>query len=326
MKTVEKILQKFLPFRWLLVKAKHIHPPGFEGLDLYSVMEFFIQQVKNIGFSQRAAAISFNVLMALPTGLIFLCTLVPYLPSAIQVEKQLLTAMKDVLIDKKTYNLLAGIIHDFFNTQRSGLLSFSALTAIFFSSNAIMGIMDTFDRSYFEERSSRFLSMRRTALKLTVLLIIFIICTVVLISAQGPVATFFLNKVHMNTPTVRWFIQISRWLILGVLNFFTITTIYRVAPAVKNKWRVTSPGAILACFLTIATSVLFSVWVNEFGRFNEIYGSLGTVLILMNLLYINSLVLLIGFELNVSITAIKARKLMDEQLITNNLKIAPKVD
>jgi len=322
MKKVEQILMRFPPFRWVLAKSRHIHPPGFEGLDLYSVMGFFISQVKNIGFSQRAAAISFNVLMALPAGLIFLCTLVPYLPSAIQVEKQLLTAVKDVLMDKKTYNLMAGIIHDFFNTQRSGLLSFSALAAIFFSSNAMMGIMRTFDRSYFEERSSKFLAKRGTAIKLTVLLVLFIICTVILISAQGPVKTFFLKKLHINTPTVRWIIQMSRWIILAILNFFTIATIYREAPAVKNRWRLASPGAILACFLTILTTVLFSFWVNEFGRFNEIYGSLGTVLILMNLLYINSLVLLIGFELNVSITAIKAKNLMAAQVEADKLKLA----
>ncbi|TAD85645.1 MAG: YihY/virulence factor BrkB family protein [Bacteroidetes bacterium] len=305
MQRLKHIVLRQKPIKWLVQRAQRYHPPGFAGLPLYSVLKFFIEKAQNVGFSTRAAAISFNILMALPAGLIFLCTLVPYLPAAVDAEKNLLAALNDVLLDKNTYRVMAGIIHDFFGTPRRGLLSFSAMAAIFFSSNAIMGIIRAFDHSYFEARSSIFLSKRWTAIKLTSFLILFVIATVLLLSVQGAVQTFFLKKLHINTPTVRWIIQILRWATLLLLNYLSIAAIYRVAPAVKNRWPLGSPGAILACFLTVTTTLGFSIWVSAFGRFNEIYGSIGTVLILMNLLYINSLVLLIGFELNVSIAALK---------------------
>jgi membrane protein len=312
MKRLENIVLRWPPVRWLVQKSKRCRPRGFSGLPLYDVVMFFIDQAKNIGFSTRSAAISFNILMALPAALIFLCTLVPYLPTAVEAEKNLLAALRDVLVDQEAYTVMADIIHDFFGTPRSGLLSFSAIGAIFFSSNAMMGIMRAFDDSYFESRSPVFLAKRWTAIKLTSLLIFFVIASVLLLSAQGPIKTFFLNKLHINTPIVRLTIQVSRWIILLLLNFFTIAAIYRFAPAVKNRWRLASPGAILACFLTVITTIGFSIWVEEFGRFNEIYGSIGTVLILMNLLYINSLVLLIGFELNVSIAALKTRERVEQ--------------
>lgn len=312
MTKLEKRFAGWRPVRWLLEKSRHWILPGFEGVPLYDVIVFFRQQVSRIGFSSRASGISFNSLMALPAALIFLCTLVPYLPKAVHFERHLLRALSQVLNNEGTYRTIAGIIHDFFTTQRSGLLSFSFLAAIFFSSNAMMGIMRTFDRSYFEERSSRFLAKRWTAIKLTSLLILLVFTTIILFATQGPVRSFLLKSLQLDTPVVRSIIRSLRWVLIVLLNYFSIAFIYRLAPAVKNRWPLNSPGAILATALTFLTSFLFGLWVDHFGRFNKVYGSIGTMLIVMNLVYINSLVLLIGFELNVSITAVKAKLLVQQ--------------
>lgn len=304
---VERIILS-LPFvRNLLKWSKRISLPGFQEMPLYDVFLFFVQQVKKIGFSERAAAISFNILVALPAALIFLCTLVPYIPSTFEFEVQLLRAIKDVLRNEETYHLVAEIITDFFNTPRKGLLSFSFIAGVFFSSNAMMGIMHTFDRSYFEERSSRFMAKRWTAIKLTSLLILLIIASVLLMATQGPIKNYILAKFHWDNPFIRYIFEWSRWVVILMLTYLTIAFIYRWGPAVKVKWSIISPGTILATMLVILTTWLFSIWVNNFASYNKVYGSIGTVLILMNLVYFNSLILLIGFEINVSITAIKAR-------------------
>jgi membrane protein len=100
-------------------------------------------------------------------------------------------------------------------------------------------------------------------------------------------------------------------MIIILLFFASISYIYRHAPAVDKKWRLINPGSILATFLMLLMTLLFSWWVSRFGNFNQLYGSIGTVLIMMVLIFINSLVLLIGFELNVSITSLK--KIADER-------------
>jgi membrane protein len=88
--------------------------------------------------------------------------------------------------------------------------------------------------------------------------------------------------------------------------FFSVAFIYKYAPAIQKKWRLASPGSLLATFLIIAFTYFFSIWVNNFASYNKVYGSLGSILILMLLVFVNSLVLLIGFELNVSINSLKS--------------------
>jgi len=306
MTNLERKIYEWRPVAILLRKSKKTVLPGFQGMPLYDVMKFFFNQITKIGFTERAASISFNILVALPAGLIFLCTLVPYLPTAIDFQNQLLSTLRDVLRNEKTYQLAAGIINDFFTTTRGDLLSVSFLTGIFFSSNAMMGIMTTFDNSYFEVGRGKFLAKRWMAIKLTALLVLLIIVSMLLLATQGPLKTLFLRRLGWDNFITRTIFEYSRWVIILLITYFTIAFIYRWGPAMVVKWKILSPGAILATALTILTTLLFSIWVNNFASYNKVYGSIGTVLILMNLIYINSLVLLIGFEVNASIAAIKA--------------------
>ena len=305
----ERLILNLKPIDWTLGKTKKIFLPGFEGIPLYDVIFFYGKQVRRIGFNERAAAISFNFLMAIPAGMIFLFTLIPYLPVDKEFIKQLLRTIHDILQNEKTYNLVRTVIIDVFDTPRKGLLSFSFIIALFFASNAMMGVMRTFDRSFFQERKRRFMYKRWTAIKLTFLLLMLVFVSILLLTTQGPIARAFHNMLGWQRTTVRSVINIVRWLIIILLNFFSIAFIYRMAPAIKTRWNTFSPGAVMASLLTILTSYVFSIWVNNFGRYNQLYGSIGTLLIIMNLVYINALILLVGFEVNVSITTLKLRKI-----------------
>lgn len=287
----------------------NLKPKRLNGGSVYEVFRFYNVQSQRIGFSMRASAISFNMLMAIPAGLIFLCTLVPYAPESIHFQDEIENTLNQVVKDPKTLSFLVNLIDDFFNKQRSGLLSFSFIAALFFSSNAMMGIMRCFDKSYFESRKTYFLAKRLTAIKLTCMIIILLTTFIVVISTNQVLKNYLQREFHEIKPALNFAIDVIRWVLLFSLNFFIISFIYRYAPAVKNKWSIFSPGAIVACVLTILTTWLFGIWVNNFANFNKIYGSIGTLLIIMNLLYINSLALLVGFELNVSITAVKNKYL-----------------
>ena len=95
------------------------------------------------------------------------------------------------------------------------------------------------------------------------------------------------------------------------LIFYTFAFIYKFGPAVTKRWKLLTPGSILGSLLSVLATIGFSIFVNNFGRYNALYGSIGTVIVLMIVIYINSLVLLIGYELNASIHSIKA--LADER-------------
>lgn len=287
--------------RW----SQHITLPGFQKLPLYDVIVFFIKQMRKVGLNERAAAISFNFLMAIPAATIFLCTLLPYLPISAQITDELLTLTEDITPNDDTYFAIKGFLEDFLQTPRSGLLSLGFLLAVFYASNAMMGIMRTFNKSLIYISRRNFLESRWMAIKLTTLLIVLVIATMILLATQGKILTWILERMNiMNNFTVS-IIQIVRWILLVALFYYAIAFIYKYAPAVHKRWRLTSPGTILATFLILVTAWLFSFWVTSFGSFNKVYGSIGTILIIMVLVYINSMVLLIGFELNVSIHSLK---------------------
>jgi membrane protein len=124
---------------------------------------------------------------------------------------------------------------------------------------------------------------------------------------QGQVLKF----IGIHKASIRTIIVNARWVVVVILFFACISYIYRHAPAVHKKWKLINPGSILATVLMLLLTLLFSWWVSRFGQYNQIYGSIGTVLILMILIFINSLILLIGFELNVSINSL--RKIADER-------------
>ena len=125
---------------------------------------------------------------------------------------------------------------------------------------------------------------------------------------------WILNWLNIDNLIVKWLIIILRWVVIVGLFFYSIAFIYRHAPSVEKKWKLISPGSIVACTLIILFTFIFSFWINNFAAYS-IYGSIGTILILMIFINFISLVLLIGFELNLSIKLLKGqsdKRLKDE--------------
>ena len=280
-------------------------------MPLYDVIYFFISQVKKVGLNDRARSISFSFLTAIPAAAIFLCTLIPYLPVSKQVTHQLMLITKDITPNQNTSLLVQNFLNDFLKKPRNGLLSFGFLLAVFYSSNAMIGIMRSFNKSLIYNHKRNFLQTRWMAVKLTVLIIGLVIGSVAILVTQDELLKKILAMMHIKNHSAAWLFKTLRWVVIIPLFYFSIAFIYKYAPAVKKRWNLSSPGTTLATFLIIITTLVFSYWVNKFGTYNKVYGSIGTILILMLLIYFNSLVLLIGYELNVSIHHLKV--MVDER-------------
>jgi membrane protein len=292
--------------RYVQAKSKLIILPGFEGVPLYDVVMFFVHQMNKVGINDRAAAVSFNFLMAIPAGTIFLCTLIPYMPISREITIELLDLFKMFAPDEQTYGLVANFLNDFLNTPRSGLLSLGFLVAVYYASNAVMAIMRSFNRSLHYYKSMGFLKERWTAIKLTTMLMLILITTITLLVTQGALFAYLMELWDITNPFLRQLIHSIRWIIIVLLILYSIGYVYKYAPAITKRWKLTSPGAIFATFLVVLSTFAFSFWVNNFGTYNKVYGSIGTILILMFLIYLISLILLIGYELNVCIHSLKA--------------------
>jgi membrane protein len=305
---LERILITRTPLAFVLRKSKHWYLPGFEGVPLYDVLRFFYRQIKTVGLTERAAAVSYNFIMAIPPSFLFLFTLIPHLPfiSSKSLKTQLHVLILDIIPAKEHNENLIKFVDSFLKESKIGLLSFGLLLALFFASNAMMGLMRSFNKNYIGFEKRRGLQKRWVAIRLTVLIFGLVLGCLIVLITQGAVIKWLGVKSNFWLEFIFYF----RWVVIIALIFYSIAFIYKYAPAVKKRWKLTSPGTILATFLSLMATLGFSSFVNNFGRYNALYGSIGTIIMLMALIFINSLVLLIGFELNVSI---KSLQLIAEQ-------------
>jgi membrane protein len=289
------------PANWLIRQSQKIRLPGFQGIPLYDVLKFFFKQIRKVGITERAAAISFNCVMAIPPIIIFLCTLIPYLPISSEFIRQLHGLIRDVIPGEKNNSAIIKFIDDIIKKPKNDLLSLGFLLALFYSSNAVIGIMRAFDKNYVGFKKRKMINRRVTALQLTSVLFVLMFASLLVLIMQSSV----LKWIGLKSAMVRQIIGHGRWVVIVLLFFSSVSFIYRYAPFVHKRWKLINPGCILATTLMLLFTLFFSYWVNNFSNYNKLYGSISTILILMLLIYFNSVVLLIGFELNVSISSIK---------------------
>ena len=298
---LERKIYSSRPFRFLETRSRKLSLPGLDGISLHEIITFFVGQVKKVGLIDRARSIAFSFLIAIPAAAIFICTLIPYMPVHKKILQQLLLLTKDVTPNQNTYVLVSQFLEDFLAKPRVGLLSFGFVLALFYSSNAMMGIMRSFNKSLVYNAHRNPLATRWMAIKLTTLVLCMVIGSVIILGTQAELLRTWLRELHISGHNAHWLLRTVRWVVVIPLFYVAIACIYKYGPAVKKRWKLFSPGTFLAALLTILTTLVFSYWVNRFGNYNKIYGSIGTVMILMLMVYFNSLVLLIGYELNVSI-------------------------
>lgn len=303
---LHRIIVESKPISTVINWSKEITLPGFEGVPLYNVVGFFFRQTQKIGLNDRAASIAFNFLMAIPPLLIFLFTVLAYFPESKILYEEILILIRNIVPDESTFMLIESVMDDFF-AAGTGTLSIGLVMAIYFSSNATLTIMYTIRESmmHIKTENRNFIQIRLSAIRLTAIIMLLVMATIIIMLTQTIVLAWITEKLHIRDGFVDFIFKIGQFLITLSLIYLAIGLIYRFAPNIQRKWPIRTPGATLATLLIVAFTYLFSYWVNNFASYNKIYGSLGSILILMFLVFVNSLVLLIGFELNVSINSMK---------------------
>lgn len=274
------------------------------GYSFTQVLKAFVRQLRKTSLTERAAGISFNIVMAIPPTLVFIFTLIPYLPISKQFINQMFSLIRDVVPGEKNNAAIITFLKDFLNKPRNGLLSFGLLLAILFSSNAMMGVLRSFDKNYPGFAKRKMLGKRKVALQLTLICFFLIFICILLLIAQSAV----LKWLGVTNVALRSILDNARWIFIILLTFYIVSHIYRHGPPVAKKWPLVTPGSVFATTLMILATALVSYYVNHFSNYNSLYGSIGAIFILMSLIYANSLALLMGFELNVTLTQLRQRK------------------
>jgi membrane protein len=286
--------------------------PGFDGIPISQVITFVIKGFRKGVLVTRASSIAFNLLLALLPASIFLFTLIPFIPLP-NFQQELIKLFENIL-PSNAFNFLETTIIDIVTHKSKGLLIIMFLATIVFSTNGIHAVIHAFVVSAHSFKSRSWVNQRKISVAL-LLIVIFMISTAGFLVIFGKLAVNRLVALHIIKRHFM-FILLSflRWVVVALLLFMAISSLYYFAPAKKTGFKFFSPGSTLATFLFILTSLGFSAYVNNFGQYNKLYGSVGTLMVILIWLYLNSIAILIGFELNVSILA--ARTEDEERLRT----------
>jgi membrane protein len=272
-------------------------------MTVFAVMKHLLKDFNLPNFTEKASAISYNFIMSVPTSCLFLFTLIPNLPfvSKKGIKFQLHGLIHDI-IPSATYNKgLIQFVDSFIDGSKIGMLSFTFILSLFFASGAVMGLMRSFNKNYIGFQKMKGLKTRWEAIKLTVMLFgLLLVCLILLLLQRN-----ILRWLGIQNADLRNLILYGKWIFIIGLIFYSYAFIYRYAPSTTRRWNLVSPGAVIATFLTILVTVGFSIFVNNFGRYNLLYGSIGTIMVIMIMIFLNSLVVLIGFEVNLSINTLK---------------------
>lgn len=292
------------PYDNLVEWSKTALIPGFGRLPLYTVATFFFQEITRQSILNKASSLAYNFMLAIFPGIIFLFTLIPYIPVDNFQEK--LLGFLEIVIPTDAFSAINTTLEDIIKNQNSGLLSFGFVLATFFATNGMTNLMMAFNKSSLTRENRRWIVRRLIALLLSFAIIIALALGIGIFTFVGFVINYLKESIDFDLAWLWTFLlKISRWCILFLIYFLTVGIVYKYGPSSSKHWKIFSPGAMLATLLAILTFSGFAFYINNFNAYNKLYGSIGTMIVIMIWMYLNSLIILIGFELNTSITLTK---------------------
>lgn len=278
--------------------------PGMSGIPIFNILKFIVKEVQEDAITTRANSVAFSFFLSIFPTIIFFFTLIPLFPITDDYQSIIQQSISEVL-PYEASGYLNEIINDILSVKRGGLLSLGFFLALVFASNGMLTLMAGFDKSYDHTFKSRgYFKKWSVAIMLTALLGTVLIASIILIILGKPLLNLLIETVNLSN-YYSTIISISKWLVIIVLLYSIITIIYRYGPSMYRRIKFFNVGAYLATALSIMSSLGFAYFVDNFGKYNEIYGSIGALIVLLIWIQINAFIILIGFELNASIAVNK---------------------
>ncbi|MDD2986905.1 YihY/virulence factor BrkB family protein [Flavobacterium sp.] len=304
---IEQKIDKIPIINQLVRLTKKIKLPWLEGLSFYDLMELYIIGIAKGAFSYRAGAIAFSFFMALFPFALFILNLIPYIPIE-GFEKDFLRFVEEG-VPPNTFEAIKAIIDDILNNSYKGLLSSGFILSIFLMSNGLNAILGGFETSYHISINRSFIRQYFIALLMSLLFSIILIVTIVAIL----ISEIIIQDVHLHRiwDTDTTLIEMIRYGFVVLMILITTSMLFKFGTKEVKRVAFISIGSVFTTLLIMLSSYIFGIYVVKFAKYNELYGSIGTLLILMFYIWINCMILLLGFELNATIHKLKRKNLFD---------------
>ena len=288
------ILKNFISF----LKAFRI--PGYSGFSFYDLLELYLSGIVKGTLSSRAGSIAFSFFMALFPFLLFILNLIAFIP--IENFDAVLFNFIELLLPQESQSFFTQIFDDIRLKQRAGLLSSVFLLSIILTANGVSSIFSSFEGSYHVKLSRSFFKQYLFSMMVGILLAILLLVGV---AALIFFEIYILNNLEDLIPSEINWIRFGQIFFYIILTYISVAILYYFGTIEGKKTHFFSPGALMTCLLILLTTYFFGIYIENFSKYNQLYGSIGALLIFLFYIWLNSSVLLLGFELNATLNRLK---------------------
>ena len=301
---IENKLNKIPVVKQLVAITKAIKLKSLEGLSLYDILELYVLGIFKGAFSYRASSIAFSFFMALFPFALFILNLIPFIPLE-NFQADFLEFVEEG-VPPNTYDAIEAILRDIMETSHQGLLSSGFILSILLMTNGINAILGGFEMSAHITITRGFFRQYFISLAISLVLSMILLITV----AAIVIAEVMIQKINIrgyvaDVSVIEW----SRYGFILLMILITTSILYKFGAKETSSIAFISYGAVFTTILIVISSYIFGIYVTKFAKYNELYGSIGTLLVLMFYIWINCMVLLLGFELNATISKLKRKNL-----------------
>jgi membrane protein len=288
----------------LIVLLKRIQFPSLQGSSLYDIIKLYLSGIVSGGVTHRASAIAFSFFMALFPFALFLLNLIPFIPLE-NFQNDFLTFVSKS-VPPNTYDAIEAILKDILNNSYNGLLSSGFILSVFLMSNGINALLDGFELSKNISEKRGYFQQYAIAIVLSLIIAFLILLTVAILIFVA----VFIHQVETQSGYVSKIplIETIRYLFVVLMILFITSTLYKFGTRESKHISFISYGSVMTTVLFLLTSNLFGIYVEKFARYNELYGSIGTLLVMMFYIWLNCILILLGFEFNAFIFQLKSTK------------------
>ena len=293
----------FVGIKQIIRLLRMLRLPGLRGFTLYDLLNLYLRGIVKGALTSRAASIAYSFFMALFPFLLFVLNLIPFVPSFFDIDQfdVVLLEFIETLLPADTHVFFTGIFQDIQSKPRGGLLSSVFVLSIFLSANGVNAIFSGFEGSYHVKELRNIFKQYFYAVGVSVLLAFFLLVAVI---AFVYFKVTFSQLLPENMTAVLW----GQNLFFILLAYFSISVLYYFGTVDGKITRFFSPGALMTLLLFIGSTYLFGIYIDRFSTYNQLYGSIGALLIFMLYTWINAVLLLLGFELNATIRRLKTQQ------------------
>ena len=283
--------------------------PGFEGVPLYDVLVYFIRGFTHVNLIDRAAAVAFYVFLALFPTILFLFTLIPYFPLQ-DVTANVLEALQTIL-PPGTYESVSSTINQIMSIEHGGLMSIGLLLAFYFSTSAVSSFFRGFNMGDKEFGQIPFLKLQLYSILVMLMFVVLLLISIVLITVGQKLLPLLFVKMHFYSGFTVFMINLIRWLIVVLALIVAMSLLYHFGNPRSKRFKLITPGSLLFAGLFIVGTMLFNFYISNISTYNLLYGSIGGLIIFVIWIYFNCIFILMGYELNKSITKASTLKFPD---------------